>query len=252
MFIYLLIFILLYLICYYYINLRYFFPKKRVIDFKLNKILIGLPMIDRDSHLFNDFYNSISNSINNIKNIKFDFLVVTRKNDYQVINFWKNKSKIIKVDNYQIKKRHNMKNLSKKFNIIKNYSKINNYDALIFIESDIIIEKKTIQNLINSLNKSHVSLFPFKTPWINYPLILEDNYYYKFNNSRNINKNEINILGHGTGCMIINKQVINDDKINFNSQKIFNIEGQDIGFFNKIHQNFYKVLMINQELLHAY
>jgi len=237
---------------YYYINVRYLIPKKEVIKNKINKVLVGLPVIDRDFYLTESFYNNLINSIKNIKNINFDLFIVTRKEDKKIINFWKDKAKINLVDNYKIKKRHNMKNLSKKFNIIKNYADDNNYDALIIIESDIIIKNDTIPKLIRSLNKSHISLFPFETPWTGYPLIVEDNFYYKLNNTRNLKQNELFILGHGTGCIIINKQVLKDKNINFNREVIFNIEGQDVGFFNKVNQNYYKVLMINEELGHRY
>jgi len=244
------LFVGLYLV-YNNINVRYIIPKKKVNFYQPTKVLLGLPTIDRDYMIVENFYNLLSKSISQIKNIQIDLLVTMRHKDEKMYKFWKDKSTIKLMDDYDIEERHNLKMVSKTFDYIKNYSYENAYDTLIIVESDIFVEKDTIQILLEKLKYSHVVLFPFETPWAKYPIVLKDGIFYKFDNARNFKKNEY-ILGHGTGCMAINKQVIKDKNINFEYIDFKGIYGQDIGFFQNLNRNYYKVLMINNELYHAY
>ena len=75
---------------YYIYNL---IPYKEVSKNPINKILIGIPVIDRDCDVAELVYNHIEKSkiyILNYYNIKFDYLIITRKSDKHCTNYWKN------------------------------------------------------------------------------------------------------------------------------------------------------------------
>ena len=262
---YILLLILILVISSMYINPRHLVPKKEVKNNDIREVLIALPTIDRDYVLIQDFYDRIDKSIHNTKNVNFSFLVTTRVKDIKMINFYTNIGDIIDedvtvkiFDNYEIEedKRHNMNEVSKAFNYIKNYASEKNYDSVIIIESDILVNENSISKLLDSQKNSHVSLFPFETPWAGYPVVMSDSLVPELVDSRSLkNKNksgDIPILGHGTGCMIMNKQVIDDENINFDTGTYGKIKGQDVGFFWKLNKYLYKVSMINEELFHAY
>jgi len=214
------------------------------------KVLIALPTIDRDFCFVEIFYNHLMKSIPESSNFEFTILTVMREQDTKMYNFWKDKSIIKKVKNYEIlKDRHNLEKVSETFNYIKNYASQENYDNLIIIESDIMLKLDTITKLLKNLSHSDIVVFPFETPWAGFPVVL--NQEQKYINFRDVNEDQY-IKGHGTGCIIMNKEVIEDEKINFNVEKHGTIIGQDIGFFKSLHENNYKVFMINDELYHAY
>lgn len=244
------LFVGLYLV-YNNINVRYIIPKKKVNFYQPTKVLLGLPTIDRDHVIVEHFYKLLSESISQVKDIQIDLLVTMRYKDEKMYKFWKDKAKIKLFEDYFIEERHNLKMVSETFNYIKNYSYENNYDTLIFVESDIFVQKDTIQVLLEKIKHSHVVLFPFETPWAKYPIVLEDGLFYNFENARNYRKDKC-ILGHGTGCMAINKQVMSDKNVKFDHIGFKGIFGQDVGFFQNLNRNYYKVLMINNELYHAY
>lgn len=236
---------------YYYILCIIFFISLFFVWKKTNKkVLIALPTIDRDFCFVDKFYKSLKNSIPEFYNYKFDILTVMRNQDIKMYNFWKDKSIVKKVKNYKIlKERHNLDKVSETFNYIKYYASQKNYDYLIIIESDIKLKNDTISKLLLNLSHSDVVVFPFETPWAGFPIVL--NQEHKHVNFRDV-KGDQYIKGHGTGCIIMNNKVIKDKKINFNIEIYGDIIGQDVGFFNDLHKNNYKVFMVNDELYHAY
>lgn len=214
------------------------------------RVLIALPTIDRDFCFADKFYKSLQNSIPKFSNYKFDIVTIMREQDTNMNNFWKDKSIVKKVKNYDItENRHNLEKVSEIFNSIKNYASDQNYDKLIIIESDIMVKYDTISKLLENLSRSDVVVFPFETPWTGFPLVIN-----KQNlavNSRELSGDQY-IFGHGTGCVSMNKEIIEDEKINFNIETYKNTIGQDVGFFKSLHDNNYKVFMVNDELYHAY
>tara|TARA_Y100000590_G_C15464308_1_gene917677 strand:+ start:97 stop:879 length:783 start_codon:yes stop_codon:yes gene_type:complete len=224
-------------------------PKRKCSSKIINKILIGLPVIDRDSDICDKVYNCIEESKKKILekyNIKFDYIIVTRITDEKCIKYWKNKGKLIIIDNYKIKNRHNWNKMVETFNIIRRISF--SYDALLIVESDILLNKDTILKLYEKINKYHIVSSYFETPWSKFPLIVIGGIYPKIVNARNYNNNLI--LGHGTGCILIRKEVLK--KCKFNKATVFGITGQDVGFFMSAFKNRYESFLINDEVRHLY
>ena len=223
-------------------------PKRSISSKKIKKILIGLPVIDRDSDICDKVYNCIEESKENLKkyNIEFDYLIVTRETDEKCIKFWKNKGKLIVIDNYEIKNRHNMDKLSETFNIIRRNSL--SYDALLIVESDILLNKNTILRLYEKISKYHIVSSYFETPWSKYPVIAIGGLLPKIGNGRYYN-NKL-ILGTGTGCVLIRTEVLK--KCNFNKKTFFGITGQDVGFFISAYKNRFTTYLINDEVKHLY
>lgn len=194
-------------------------------------------------------YKSLINSINNLNESSYviDLLVITRKSDIKIINFWKNKASIITVPNYIIKERHNFKNLTKKFNELINQSK--NYDTLIIIESDVYVKKNTLYNLIENLKKNHITVAYGDVVWDGNPVIVIPTFFYpKLINPTKYN-NFSNIIGTGTMCVAIRTEVFDD--CNFEIGVFKDITGQDIGFFQQAFKKRYKVFMID-DIYHDY
>ena len=221
-------------------------PKRAVSSNKIKKILIGLPVIDRDSDICDNVYNCIEESKKIILekyNIEFEYIIVTRTTDKKCIKYWKNKGKLIIIDSYEIKNRHNWDKVTETFNIIRQNSF--SYDALLIVESDILLNKDTIYEKIN---KYHIVCSYFETPWCKYPAIIIDGLYPRQVNARYYNNNLI--LGHGTGCILIRTEVFK--KCDFNNKTFFDITGQDVGFFLSVFKNRYTTFLINDEVKHLY
>ena len=245
------IYIVLFLIIiWFFVNWRYFITSRKPHSGHIKKIMIGLPTIDRDSKIKKEFWERLQLSIKNSSEYDFEIVPIMRKSDHSMINFWKEKGSIVILDHYPIIKRHNMEKLSEIFNIIKEKGK--NYDALIIIESDIMVEADTLSKLIDALSFSHVALFPFVTPWAGYPYIIDNDWLYKSLDLEKFNGKGKYIIGHGTGCVIMNKEVLMDDNITFDIMSFGSVTGQDVGFFRNLHTNYYKVYMINEELEHLH
>jgi hypothetical protein len=249
-----------------YINIYHILPYKKVTKNNIKNIMIGLPTIDRDINILDSIYENMMISILYAKkyyNIEFTLFPICRTTDIKCVDFWNNKMKtnadinnVYLVKPYNILKRHNFDQMAKTFNIILNNARDIKTDALIIIESDIIVKEDTIKLLVDNIKKSHVALCYFNIPWCDIPVISEYNLFYKLENADNIKKPTL-IYGHGTGCIIINKDILKNKKIKFMNKKIYfkdNIDvfGQDVGFFYLLNKYRYKVLLLNQKLEHRY
>ncbi len=221
----------------------------------MKRIMIGLPCIDRDSHLLELLYDKLNISLDNAKtyyDIEFIFSPITRESDIKCIDFWESKNAdIILMNHYDIKGRHNWDMLVITFNKLLEKARNENFDGLLLIESDIIVNEETIKLLIDNTKEAHLVLAYYNMKWSSSPIILTHGLIPKLENATKYKENKI-ILGHGVGCVLINKDVFNDKKIKFEFKEIFNIKGQDIGFYQSIYNNRYKVLMLNHEVHHLY
>ena len=168
------------------------------------------------------------------------------KSDVKSINYWKDKGKLIVLKDYKIINRHNYDGLTKTFNTIKDQSI--NYDALIIVESDILVNKKTFSKMLNKIHKYHCVCSYFETPWCKYPCIMIGGIYHRIANGRQYNNRVI--LGHGTGCIMIRTEVFKH--CNFDYCTYMNITGQDVGFFKLMYENGYSTFLLNDEVKHLY
>jgi hypothetical protein len=238
-----------------YIYLNSLLPFKNINNSNIKKIMIGLPCIDRDSDILELLYEKLNDGINYANeyyNIEFVFAPFMRESDINCIDFWKSKNaNITLMPTYKIDGRHNWDMLVITFNKILEKAKTDNFDGLLLIESDIIINLDTIKLLLDNINKTHLCLAYYEMKWSKYPIILTKSLFPKLKDARDFNKT-ISIYGHGVGCVLICKDVINDNKIAFKFEKLFGVIGQDIGFYKSIYDNRYKVLMLNHEVKHLY
>ena len=222
-------------------------PYKDVTNIEINKLLIAIPTIDRDIDISMKIYNNLITSLSCYTN--YNIIVVTRETDIQTINFWKNKATIITVEHYEILKRHNYHNIKKKYNIMREYCIQNNYDALFILESDILLNVDSIKKHLINIKNNHVTLSYFNVPWCGYPYItVVEDLFPKDTDARD--SNNILILGHGTGAIMIRKEVL--ENIEFKIMIYNGIKGQDIGFFKQCYEHRYKVFLIDDYVEHLY
>ena len=246
-FIFLLIFIII-LICvllYVYITdwylIRNLLPLRCVSNNPIKKIMIGCPTIDRDISKASKMYQTMINAIKHLstfKQIIIDIIVITRKSDNKIKEFWNNKAnKIILVPHYEIIDRHNIDAISNKMNILSSYCLNNNYDALVIIESDVYSNIDTLTNLVICLENNHVAFAYGNIPWEKKPVVVMPG----FLKPKIINPNETYLWkrAHGswTGFVAIRKEVLYGTP--FKKKKFKNIVGQDVGFYMRcFHMRF--------------
>ena len=222
-------------------------PYKKVSNKKINSILIGLPTIDRDITKASKMYDSLMKSINTLQNsdnvfgdkLTIDICIITRETDVNMINFWKDKAKIYLVPHYEITNRHNWNKIVETFNILANNSL--SYDVLTIVESDVYLQSNSLLNMLNKLSDNHVSLAYGNIPWAGYPVIVIPGWISpKIINGKPSNDN-IRILGHWTGAVTIRTEVFDTCKFNYGSFQ--GIVGQDVGFYQQLFKNRFKVLL---------
>jgi hypothetical protein len=191
-------------------------------------VLTGLVCIDRDSDLSQNLYAAL------VANNSKDIIVVTRETDKKIINFWKNKSKLITVPHYEINGRHNIDKIAEKRQLIVDYAK-KKYDAIWFVDSDVIPTKGVLNDLVKT-NKD-VCLAPYKVKWFGAPCIgisSNDYPYVQLHEIDDEDKKEYRkplIIG-GFACTLI-KNTTFDIKIETKeiSDSSFSVRGEDVGFF---------------------
>lgn len=227
-------------------------PYKKINTMPIKSILVGLPAIDRDADIFLYVYNSLVNSSAHLLNkykIELSFVCITREKDNIIRQLWGNTGvRVLTMENYNIKKRHNFDKMAITFNILAEEAK--NHDALFILESDIILNKDTMLLLYERLYTCHVSLAYFNVPWCGYPVILVPGVIPHLKNADTMPGKDSVILGHGTGAIMIRSEVFKDCK--FSNKKYFGIEGQDVGFFMSAFKNGYKTIMIKNKVHHLY
>jgi hypothetical protein len=265
------ILILCFIFCIFYVYLQYvpnnylfYYLKsyKPINEFINNpKILICMLSIDRDADIAQKVYDKIIISNNNFKlqfpKATIDMIVITRIIDSQIINFWNNKAKIITVDNYTIDydKRHNHDAIVKKSNILIKYAQYHMYSHVFFVESDIGLNYDTLTKLYNCLSiqndhkGAHVALSCGIIPWCNkciayipkiMPICVKPYDYKK------------PFIGLGSSLMatLFDINVFKD--VCFNTKTLFGITGQDVGIFNDLFYNRYKVVIIPDMVEHYF
>jgi hypothetical protein len=248
-----------------FINYYHLLPHKKVNKYNIKTLMIALPTIDRDADMLEEVYESINKSINFCKKyyptINFMFFPIMRKSDIKCYNFWQNKNDINKeiylMESYKIDGRHNMNKIVETFSKILETARQKKVDGLFIVESDIVINEDTIKILIDNQKDAHITLCPHDIPWRNYPIIGIYGLIYKCGNSDEIKKNKFLIYGQGTGCILIGKDVLKDNRVNFYFETFLSIEnidafGHDIGFYKLLNKYRYKVKLINKKVDHKY
>lgn len=200
------------------------------------KVLIAIVTIDRDAYAIPQIYDSLKNELNS----NTDLLIICRESDKQTIEKWTKIDGVIirTVPHYEIKGRHNYEAIALKRNIAREYAISNNYDYLLFIDSDVIIQRSTIHKLIYA--NVDICLVPYGVKWLNnMPAIGVRNssdpsgYSIKMitADSESDEFYENCAIG-GMGCTLLNKKAM---KIPFKYGELKNNErnvfGEDIGYF---------------------
>lgn len=192
------------------------------------KILVGAAISDKYSYCFDEFYNSIKQLDGN-----FDVLLVDNSETDSYFNQLKEKGVEIIHGKYLEEPRDRM---IQNRNILRDYMINNNYDYLLCLDSDIVLNKYTLKNLLN--HKKEVISAVYFRPLTNkgktgiVPLILEydENKKLKLVSIEDKKVKKINMTG--LGCILINKEVLK--KISFRYDQGFDDEAfcQDLEKYN--------------------
>lgn len=182
------------------------------------KTLVGAAISDKYSYCFEEFYNSIKQLEGN-----FDVLLVDNSETESYFNQLKEKGVEITRGKYLEEPRDRM---VFNRNILRDYAIDNNYDYLLCLDSDIVLNKNTLKNLL-SHKKEVISAVYFR-PLTNkgktsiVPLILEYDESKKLKLVSIEDKKVKKINMTGLGCILISKRVLN--KIPFRYDQGFDDE----------------------------
>ncbi|MCF2858435.1 hypothetical protein L1286_13185 [Pseudoalteromonas sp. SMS1] len=188
------------------------------------KVLIAIPITDRDEPLIAECFNALKNAIeyvesNEVNPIEFNILIMPRTTDLAAIDNWsrlKNTSaypiKIECVDPYEISSRHNLAAIAMKRNLALKKALVNNDDYVLFVDSDILVNPNTIFDLLSAAYLGHdITISAYEVVWLGYPAIctIQDG---KIGILDLSNKNEniaqpVQIVG--MGCSLISKTCFN-------------------------------------------
>ncbi|CAH9055509.1 hypothetical protein PSECIP111951_01255 [Pseudoalteromonas holothuriae] len=148
------------------------------------RVLIAIPITDRDSPLINECFKAIQAAIEYVNNKEiyptdFSILVMPRITDLIAIDNWsrlKQEStlsiKIECVDSYEIYARHNLAAIAKKRNFAMKKAVANNDDYVLFIDSDILLNSNSIYNLLRAADLGHdITVSAYEVVWLGYPAI---------------------------------------------------------------------------------
>ena len=214
------------------------------------KILVSIITIDRDAYAIEKVHHAIKHLFDR-ENIYF--LVVCRDSDIECQQKWRNlvpKIKLITVPHYNIVKRHNMQNVCNKRNIALNYAKENNFDYLFFIDSDIIVQKDTLEILLTGCEKYHADVcsIPYAVKWLGYIVTgVQNGHYYNYITIDCDESQEVTYEKGGgcMGCTLIKSTVFH---IPFNVQSLRIkgriVTGEDIGFFLSLVRSQFSALYV--------
>ena len=204
------------------------------------KILIGTPIIDRDSDILDEFIQHVIPYLNEFHfRYSCDLLLITRESDKKIIKLVTslNHPKIIlkQVAHYDITKRHNFEHLVNKRHQILNYGASNQYDYVFFIDADILVKPNTLDLLLSS----HVDccFCPVNLHWSDEKVIGMPNSDQLIDTSTLKTEQPFihSIIG-GFGCTLISKEVFNiplhvlSKEVTYHGKKI-TVTGEDIGFY---------------------
>jgi len=202
-------------------------------------MLTVIPSIDRDIHLAHEVSSRIQG----------DILVVTRETDVKTIDFWKSRATVITVPHYEIHRRHNLERLAEKMNIAVEYFKLSNHDTMMIVESDILLNPDTVTKHQAALKTHDVVLSYYDVPWAGKPVICSSFLGVPYMTSK-VPAGGSTVYGSGTGACSIKRKVL--ERVPFTVKDVFNIKGQDVGFFLGCAINRFKVFMCDDKVEHKF
>jgi hypothetical protein len=226
------------------------------------KLLVGIVTIDRDYEKLATLYACLQNQV---PSVIFDYIVVTRKQDTKVqkeCTKWKKTSNtyLHLVENYTIKKTHNLKNLIYKRTIIFQYANENKYDYVWCLDSDILPYENTFHLLFEKLIKLNCDVVsaPYKNRWGQhfrvgiqspYPEIQK----FQIKHTKDLVDEDV-ILYVGFGCLLVKNTCFHIKIENFfyQSTPTMFYEGEDFGFCNNLIKQNKKICSIQEPVRHFY
>jgi hypothetical protein len=188
------------------------------------RVLIAIPITDRDASLINECFNAIRIAVECFHDkarisVDFRILVLVRVTDHEAIRIWSTLSEhetipieMKQVEAYEISSRHNLAAIANKRNLALAKAKENGDDNVLFIDSDILLNRNTICDLLESAQLGYdIVVSAYEVVWLGYPAICIEKdgklNVIDLSNKDNNFARQVQIVG--MGCCLIGKSCFN-------------------------------------------
>jgi hypothetical protein len=203
-------------------------------------ILVGVLAIDRDS----EHIDSVHDGIKKLSSFcQWDILIVCREKDQIARRQWSERgARVVTIPDYELEtSRHNYWRIAEKRKLVCKHGREGDYDAVLFVDSDVVVERETLADLFECSRHADIVVVPYKIRWSDgYTVGRLQGGKIELMDARELLRESKypRIHGGSMGCTLIHARALD---VPFYPMRLGIVTGEDIGFF-------YHVLRYRPEL----
>jgi hypothetical protein len=199
-----------------------------------SKVLVGVLAIDRDQEHVETVFRGMGHFS---RFCDWDLLVVAREQDTLVREKWsRTRARILTVEDYRIKKRHNLGWIAYKRNLVLRNGRAGAYEAVIFIDGDVSFGEGVVTDMFRCSEYADIVVVPYRIRWSGkYTVGLIEDEKARFVDATELMKESSypRIQGGSMGCTLIHASAFD---VPFEPMQLKEVAGEDIGFFYRIYR----------------
>ena len=199
------------------------------------QVLVGVITTDRDLQLIERVHGGMTHLS---EHCTWDVLVVARETDRGVRDRWRQLgAEVITVCDYAVGKSPDFWKLAEMRNVITRCGRERGVDAVLFVDSDIIVDGVVTRELLTGSRYADVVVVPGRMRWNHeFTVGVMEHGRFRFADVRELSGagSFPRIVGGGMGCTLVRASALD---VPFEPVQLNGVPGEDIGFFYEIFAN---------------
>jgi len=198
-------------------------------------VLVGVLTTDRDLQLIERVHGGLTHLS---EHCAWDTLVVAREADLGAQEGWRKLgAEVITVSDYAVGKPPDFWKLAEKRNVVARRGRERGVDAVLFVDSDIVIDGIVAREMLSGSRYADVVVVPGRMRWNHqFTVGLMERGRFRFADLRELLDQGPfpRIVGGGMGCTLVRASALD---VPFKPVQLNGVPGEDIGFFYEIFAN---------------
>jgi hypothetical protein len=198
-------------------------------------VLVGILATDRDVRLVERVHTGLTSLSNHCS---WQIVVVARETDRSTRDAWGQLgAEVLTVPDYDVGASHDFWKIAEKRNRLCRLAQEREADALLFVDSDIVIDEVVAREMLAGAMYADVVVVPGRMRWNHqFTVGIMEQGRLRFCDVRELGDHGAypRIVGGGMGCTLIRLRALD---VPFTPMQVNGVPGEDVGFFYEILTN---------------